>query len=113
MPKLDITGCWTGEYSYDPNEHFEKLPPPVKFTFTAQPGWFGRFRGTIQDDPIIGVPGEARIVGRVKGQRLKFLKQYSQYYTTNSEGRHLTIKEKLEMEHNLVLERHITPPKIF
>jgi hypothetical protein len=57
-----ITGTWKGTYSYQPVEHILNLDP-VAFTLILKQGWFGRFKGTVTDDGLGGMPGTGFIEG--------------------------------------------------
>jgi hypothetical protein len=66
---VNIGGVWTGEYRYDP----EVAGPTVTFTLHLTQGWVGRISGEVFDGPG-GMPEAGRIVGRLRGSRLTFLK---------------------------------------
>jgi hypothetical protein len=111
MTSWDITGSWTGEYSYHPNELHMVLPPSVGFTLTARAGWFSRFRGTVQDDPKKGSPEEATIRGKIVGTRVTFVKQYPICYMTTGD-RLVSVREWAEAAHGLDLDRDVPPAPI-
>src|SRR5262249_25108242 len=79
VARVDIGGTWVGRYGYD-EELLDEVPPPVVFTLVARVGWFGRFRGTIQDDPVAGNPDEAAVRGWVTERTVEFRKQYPMFY---------------------------------
>jgi hypothetical protein len=103
MAKWDITGKWVGEYSYHPGKAVPVLPPPVCFALDARLGWFGRLRGTIQDDPVGGPPEPASMVGWVWGTTVSFRKQYPRFYVIH-EGELITLDEQLEITHGITLD---------
>ncbi len=92
MPGWDISGSWAGQFSYDSNDAMPTLPPAVKFTLEARSGWFGSFRGAVQDDLSAGVPEEATIKGRVSGTRVTFRKWYPRLYVVRG-GKSVTIRD--------------------
>jgi hypothetical protein len=55
-----LTGTWRGTYGYrDPEEMAKR--EPVSFTLTLKQGWFGRFTGSVTEDPTRGMPGTGLI----------------------------------------------------
>ena len=93
MTKFDIRGTWDGQYSY--NEGPGETPPPTPFTLTASRLVLGRFRGTIRDDAILGVPEPAGVVGRVDGVNLTFTKRYPSLFVYHG-GASMSMKEYVE-----------------
>jgi hypothetical protein len=97
---FDINGTWEGEYSFDPCEALPEPPPSVGFTLTAQGGWFGGFRGVIQDDPARGVPDPASVTGSIAGLALTFTKRYPALFVRHR-GRCVRLLDYLESEQGL------------
>lgn len=106
MVRWDITGSWVGEYFYHPSPAFPTLPPGSGFTLTTTRGWFGRFRGFVQDDPATGAPVEADVTGWVFGKTVRFRKQYRAFYI-NLGVRRVTLREHLELDHGMPLDRDV------
>jgi hypothetical protein len=111
MASWDITGSWAGEYAYDPTRTASTVPPSVRFTLTARQGWFGRFRGVIQDDQTSGVPDEAAVAGRVTASGLTFLKQYPAAYLRLG-GQSVTLREWLEWQQGIRIDSEIAAQAI-
>lgn len=110
MARLDIGGTWVGQYGYD--EDFpDDVPPPVAFTLTARPGWFGRFRGTVRDDPAAGVPDEAAVRGWVTETTVEFRKQYPVFYM-QLRGERVTLREYMEELNGVSIDRDVPPKPI-
>jgi hypothetical protein len=106
MAGFDIDGSWEGEYSYFPNDAFPVLPPMVRFTLTAQGGWFGSFNGVIQDDPLVGIPDPAAVRGQLKGLSLTFTKRYPAMYIY-LDGRSVKMEEYLASEHGMPVDHEV------
>ncbi len=94
MTTWDINGSWAGEYCYDESPESPTPRPGVRFTLTAEKGWFGHVSGTVQDDPERGIPVPATIDGKVAGTRLTFQKQYPVFYVAGDD-RPITLREFL------------------
>lgn len=106
MARWDITGTWTGQYSYHPGPMYPSLPPPVVFTLTARAGWFGSFRGSVQDDPASVPAGEAPVSGRVSRWSVRFEKRYPTMWAYHV-GRFMTFREYLETEYGMPLDEDV------
>jgi hypothetical protein len=80
-----VAGTWRGVYHYEPpSEDLEARA--VGFTLVIEQGWLGRVRGTFSDDPDLGVPLEAGIQGRLRGERLFFRKMPAEFLTLGKQG---------------------------
>lgn len=112
MAGFDIDGCWQGEYVYGPNELVPQLPPSVRFTLTARGGWFGKFQGTIQDDPERGVADTAAVRGQIQGRTLTFTKRYPTVYTF-CDGRLVSLADFMQSQHGLPLDCAVPGIPIF
>lgn len=111
MATWNVTGQWVGQYEYNACDELPTPPPPVKFTLIVRQGWFGRFRGTIQDDPVCGAPEQAQTWGRVNETGLTFMKRYPVVYV-GVESTHVKLRDYLEMELGLELDENIEPMPI-
>ncbi len=111
MSKWDITGIWDGEYRYDVNDRRSDMIPNVPFSLTAHRGWFGRFKGVIQDNPRQAAIAEARICGTINSEELTFFKQYPVFYVMSGPN-WVTLKQSLEQNHGLSLDHELIPPPI-
>ena len=112
MPRFDIEGVWDGVYSYDPDEGLPELPPETRFTLTARAGWFGSFRGTVQDDPDGGVPDPATVRGWRWGLGLTFTKRYPTVFV-NYHGRSVPLADSLELEYGMTVDHEVPGLPIF
>jgi hypothetical protein len=106
VASFEIDGRWQGEYSYDPSDAIPVLPPPTRFVLTAKRGWFGRFKGVIQDDPEGGVVEPAAVRGKLYGFSIAFTKRYPIAYTRH-EGRPMPMAEYLESVKGIALDYDI------
>jgi hypothetical protein len=106
MAKWDITGDWVGEFAFNPNSAYPVHPSAVAFSLTARLGWFGRFRGTVHDDPSKGPHEPAKITGRVTGTHVMFFKQYPVYYVHRGD-RLMTLREHLQADFGLTLDEDV------
>ncbi len=80
-----MAGTWRGMYRYElDDEQLESRT--VGFTLTMEQGWFGRLRGTIKDDPELGLPLNATLQGRLKGVQLFFRKIPADFLTLSKGG---------------------------
>lgn len=111
MSWWSISGSWIGEYAYDVLDIAKAPPPPVTFTLQARQGWFGLFRGTVQDDPTKSAPDPATIRGRVSGWMVSFQKCYSQLYMISGD-RLVTLAEYVASRFNLQLQGNPAPTRI-
>jgi hypothetical protein len=106
VARFKIDGIWEGEYSYQPKRDGPEAPPPVRFTLTARAGWFGGFRGTIQDDPSRASRDLATVKGRVSGLSLTFTKQYPEMWVYH-QGQSIPMRELLQLEKGLTVDGKI------
>jgi len=105
MAGFDIGGTWEGEFSYDPCEAVPQKAP-ARFSLTARAGWFGFFKGVIQDDPEREAPQPATVRGRLKGLVLTFKKQYPIFFVRHA-GRTIPLREWIESEHRLPVDQDL------
>jgi len=66
---VDLSGVWSGEYRYDS----DGPRPSVTFTLRLHQRLCGRIRGVVTDGSG-GMPGEGRVVGVFRKERLQFQK---------------------------------------
>ncbi len=45
------------------------------FVLFLNHGWFGKLEGTVQDDPVSGMPDEGEVDGNLTGNQLSFVKR--------------------------------------
>lgn len=81
-----VAGTWRGMYRYELEDGASTQVREVGFTLELQQGWLGRLRGTIVDDPELGLPVSAAIEGRLRGLRLFFRKIPQEFYTLGKDG---------------------------
>jgi hypothetical protein len=72
MAEWSVEGSWVGEYRFD-SDRVDAIHATA-FTLHLSPGWFGRFRGTVQDDPATGMPDPGLLKGKVRGNSVRFWK---------------------------------------
>ena len=89
-----ISGTWRGTYTFDAVKTNPALQP-VPFNLTLKQGWFGRFTGTVLDDPARGMPGTGAIEGYFSFPRVEFTKQMPVCYVVTPDGRNITLREFL------------------
>ena len=106
-----VTGTWKGTYSYQPVEHIPNLDP-VAFTLTLKQGWFGRFKGTVTDDGLGGMPGTGFIEGHFSFPCIEFTKQMPICHVATPNGRSITMREYLK-EQGHACAHDIPHPPIF
>lgn len=82
------------------------MPRPVRFTLTARRGWFGNFRGKIQDDPEHGPALPAAMKGKLLGSGLTFTKRYPTL-TVFSNGRSIPFAEYCRSEYGIVFDEKV------
>jgi hypothetical protein len=109
MARFDISGWWSGEYSYD--DALACIPASVKFSLTAHLGWFGRFRGVVVDDVITSGSPEASVNGHVTGRKVSFLKHYALSYAPHG-GRWISLRDYLALEHGVILDDDVPPDPV-
>jgi hypothetical protein len=110
QPLKYIEGRWRGEYAYDPSDIIPTRPS-VGFSLCLKRGWFGRFTGTVTDDPPNGVPGTGLIEGSFAFPRIRFIKRMPIAYTALPDGRKLTLRESI-IEKGYPCERDYPAPQI-
>lgn len=93
--QVRIAGRWRGIYRYHPSELVPKRDP-VSFTLTLKQGWFGRFKGTVEDDSGRGMPGVGSVDGHFSYPRVRFIKQMPTAYIATPQGGRTTLREALE-----------------
>jgi len=96
----DVEGVWDGQFLRDGAAPGEGVP----FTLTLKEGWFGRFRGTVREDPARGgVPEEGRIRGRVKGFNLRFVKWMPVLYMPDgtTASRYILETQGVDVQHEI------------
>jgi hypothetical protein len=111
MSAFEIQGVWTGEFSYDPCPELSEQLVGQRFTLTATRGWFGAFRGTIQDDPRCGIPDPADFRGRGSGRSIRFVKRYPRLFV-QSKGQAVSLRDYLQEEFGYLLNREVRPMPI-
>ncbi|BCL40016.1 hypothetical protein [Nostoc sp. MS1] len=111
MTRWNITGTWTGEYSYDPNDLYPNHQLSVPFTLVVQQSWFGRFRGQVQDDPQRGIPEQGFVKGQITGYKISFFKRLPVFYVASSTGLKTLFDYWLE-EYNISLDHEVEHPPI-
>jgi len=109
---MNLTGNWQGQYSFDSDDHYPKLPTrPISFQMTLKQGWFGSVTGTAQDDPKQGMPEPAKIAGKFKNQTVTFTKSHPQIRIVH-EGKFQST-EQLAERYRVALDEFPPPhPKI-
>ena len=105
MNKWSITGSWIGQYDYDPRPAIPNLAP-ISFTLQATQGWFGFFRGVVQEESTKGAPEPATVRGQVFGSQLVLRKWYPKFYVTDG-TRWITLKTSIERDHRIVVDDEI------
>ena len=85
---------------------------PVPFTLTLKQGWFGRFSGSVEDDPVRGMPGTGTVEGLFSFPRIEFTKQMPVCYVRTPDGRSMTLREFL-IEQGNTCERDVPHLPIF
>jgi hypothetical protein len=108
--RWSIAGRWQGRYSYDGGEGTQPRTA-VSFSMELRQSWFGRFSGSVQDDPGRGPPEGGRVQGRIIGDRVEFLKWMPVFYVQDGD-RLQTLREYLECQCRLPLDRDVRPPPV-
>ena len=62
---------------------------------TLDQGWLGRFRGTVVDDAMPGMPGTGTIAGRLSYPHIEFTKQIPVSCVATPDGGKATLREYL------------------
>ncbi|MDR3623123.1 MAG: hypothetical protein P4L85_27470 [Paludisphaera borealis] len=108
MGVWNVEGEWSGRYYYD---LVNDLYPPegVPFQMSLTEGWFGRFRGKVQDDAARGgIPEKGRIRGRIRGDRISFLKRMPIYHVAGG----ATMAEHILEHYRVDVRRDLRHPPI-
>jgi hypothetical protein len=91
----NATGTWRGHYSYDPNPDLPDVPERTGFVLRLkQSWWFGWLTGEVSDDPPHGMPGLGSVEGRVRADRIEFVKRMPEFHVCH-EGRSTPLAEYL------------------
>lgn len=73
---MKLKGTWLGKYYYDHNDAIPESVTPVSFTLIIKSNWWGRFRGTVEEDQAEGgIYGLGRVVGLQKKNEIAFVKK--------------------------------------
>jgi hypothetical protein len=94
---IEIAGYWKGTYFYDSPELAvvgEGVDFELRLTQSMWQRFWGRFEGSVFDDPIRGIPDEGRIEGRVRETLLEFTKLLPEFYVGHA-GRPVPLHEHL------------------
>jgi hypothetical protein len=95
MAKLrKVTGVWRGVYSYEISKTMPGFEP-VPFTLILKQGWFGYFKGSVNDDPKLGMPETGRIEGHFSFPKIEFTKLMPVCRIAMPDGRRGTLREFL------------------
>ena len=93
-----LEGRWEGHYErHDGSAADGSL---VKFTAVLRDQWFWRFSGTIEEDPVAGVPETSSVSGWWKGRTISFEKRYSRFWTRNDAGAVVPLDDWVKEKHN-------------
>lgn len=106
-----MSGSWSGSYAFDPIPGLDPLPS-IGFVLNITTEHAGRFRGTVQDDPVAGMPEAGTIDGHVTGNRLKFVKRMPVLYLFES-GRIRQIAECVREWWGMELDGPVPAPPSF
>jgi hypothetical protein len=106
-----VTGRWSGSYAYDPMPDLGALPT-VGFVLAVASEHTGRFRGTVQDDPVAGGSEVGTIEGFISGDRVEFVKRMPVLYLLES-GRVRHVAECVREWWGLELDGPVPAPPIF
>lgn len=88
-----MAGDWRGEYELGAGYSADR--PPVPFSMRLRGGWLWwsrGFRGTVNDDPVLGMPDEGRIRGEIHGTHVEFAKEMPVGYVVMPDGRRITMR---------------------
>jgi hypothetical protein len=55
--------------------------------------WSSRFSGSVNDDPVLGMPDEGRILGTWSGSRVEFVKAMPVGSVATPDGKRITMRE--------------------
>ena len=85
VAQASLRGTWEGTYAYDPSPYFVP-PPPTGFVLEVTRQIWGRFRGTVQDDPAAGGAEVGTVAGTIAGDRVRFTKWMPVLYFARDGG---------------------------
>jgi hypothetical protein len=85
--------------------------PLVPFTINIDEEREGKFRGTVQDDPLMGIPETGRVQGNVTGDDLEFVKQMPAVYLIVEE-RIRSLEECIPEWWGMEIDRVVPAPPI-
>lgn len=66
---------------------------PVSFNLILKQGWFGRFTGSVTEDPPRGMPGSGIVAGCFSFPRIEFVKRMPIAYVGVVDGRTRPLRE--------------------
>jgi hypothetical protein len=95
---IDISGLWKGSYFYDQGGIGPSDGLGVGFELRLRQVWwqraFGRFSGTVRDDPDRGMPGEGRVDGSAREGAIRITKRMPFMYLGHG-GQRVPVREYL------------------
>ena len=114
MPRLNIGGRWVGEFSYHAGANPNIPQGGFGFTFEARRGWFGHFRGTVQDDPHGSEPRPevATISGYVSGTSVFFRKVYPVLRFITEDERTMALSDYMAEINGIEIDAEVASPPI-
>jgi hypothetical protein len=89
-----VTGVWRGIHRYDFLQPMLK-PGAVSFTLVLRQNRFGRFTGTITEDPENGMPGTGVVEGHFTFPHIEFTKQMPVCHVVTHTGKRMTLRDYL------------------
>jgi hypothetical protein len=104
-PKWNMTGRWSGHYTYEDSPTSPEFFPATPFLLLAKQGWFGCFSGTVTDAPLQTNQEVAYISGWIGMKEAYFKKQYPRLFFFG-ENRNISFRESLALE-GLTLDEDI------
>ncbi len=104
-------GCWRGEYAYTNASGSLILGKPVAFSVQIEECHLGRFKGTICEDPLAGVPGVGTLEGRCWSKFINFVKQMP-VFSTHYDGKSQSLSEYLADVYEETLPEELPHPAI-
>ena len=111
MGRWSIKGRWFGEYTYDPMSEYPEGFLSASFILDIEEEWSGKFRGSVQDDPLQGSPEPGVIKGKVVGESLEFVKQMPVFYLLMPEGLR-TLEECVREWWGMDFDYPVHPPHV-
>ncbi len=91
-----FTGTWSGSYGYDPAENMP-VRDSTPFTLRLKHGWFGRFKGVVNESGPNAMPETGAIRGRLSFPFLEFTKIMPIAYLSLSDGTVVSWPEYLRL----------------